>query len=235
MSESETGSIKPAGASTNRTKLDRRAILQAGVEFIETHGLRQLTMRQLGAHLGVEAMSLYRHVPSRENLLDGIVDLVIDELYGDPEVYLEPQNGWQDYLIRLAHGLRRIALGHPQIFPLVATRPPQAPWIRPPLRSLRWIDSFLAALTSSGFRDEAAVAAYRAFSSFLLGHLLLEVASRGAEIGPFEKPATDSQPDLDLKNYPMVLQLRKSLSEDRSADEFEESLENLLDRLETLI
>jgi len=235
MSESETEPVKPAGTGGNRTRLDRRAILEAGVEFIEKHGLRQLTMRQLGAHLGVEAMSLYRHVPSRDNLLDGIVDLVIDELYGDPEVYLEPRHGWQDYLIRLAHGLRRLALRHPQIFPLVATRPPQAPWIRPPLRSLRWIDSFLGALTSSGFRDEAAVRAYRAFSSFLLGHLLLEVAAQGAEIGPLEKPAGDVLPDLELESYPMVRRLRKSLSEDRSADEFEESLENLLERLGSLI
>src|SRR3954464_3361012 len=217
-----------------KARLDRRTILEAGAEFIDRQGVRELSMRRLGASLGVEGMSLYRHVPSRENLLDGIVDLMMDELYGDPEVILEPQHGWQDYLVRLAHGLRRMALAHPRIFPLVATRPPEAPWVRPPLRSLRWIDSFLGALTSSGFSQTAAVAAYRAFSSFLLGHLLLEVAAQGAEIGPAETGGGQPGGTGDLSGYPQVLRLQDLLSEDRSADEFEESLENLLERLGAL-
>ena len=98
---------------SGKPKLDRRTILEAGADFIDRHGVRELSMRRLGASLGVEAMSLYRHVPSRENLLDGVVELMMDRLYGDPEVYLEPRNGWQDYLFRPAHGLRRMALAHP--------------------------------------------------------------------------------------------------------------------------
>jgi AcrR family transcriptional regulator len=222
------------GLPARRHGLDRRMILDAGADFIEAHGLRALSMRRLGAALGVEAMSLYRHVPSRDNLLDGIVEVVLDDLYGDPEVYLEPKHGWQDYLVRLAHGLRRVALARPQIFPLIATRPPQAPWIRPPLRSLRWIDSFLGALCSAGFRDDAAVAAYRAFSSFLLGHLLLEVAAKGADIAPVEMPEPAGQVPMGLDAYPHVQRLERRLSEDRSAEEFEESLENLLHRIEAL-
>jgi AcrR family transcriptional regulator len=233
-SESRTpaaGIHQPAG----KARLDRRTILEAGAEFVDRHGVQELSMRRLGASLGVEGMSLYRHVPSRENLLDGIVDLMMDELYGDPEVLLEPQHGWQDYLVRLAHGLRRMALAHPRIFPLVATRPPEAPWVRPPLRSLRWIDSFLGALTSSGFSEQAAVAAYRAFSSFLLGHLLLEVAARGVETGPAGTDGGHPGGTGDLSDYPQVLRLQDLLSEDRSGDEFEASLDNLLERLDTLI
>lgn len=209
-------------------------ILASGAAFIEEHGLRQLTMRALGARLGVEAMALYRHVPSRENLLDGIVDLVIDDLYSDPEVYLQPTYGWQDYLQRLAHGLRRMALAHPQVFPLIATRPAAAPWIRPPLRSLRWMESFLGALTSSGFTDQAAVAAYRGFSSFLLGHLLLEVSAQGADIGPVDEAEPRPPQSTDLSGFPLLQRLQDPLSEDHSAQEFEASLENLLDRLEDL-
>src|SRR3712207_7946930 len=55
--------------------------------------------------------------------LDAVVESVVDELYGDPHVHLEAHAGWVDYLHRLAHGLRRIALAHPEVFPLVATRP----------------------------------------------------------------------------------------------------------------
>jgi AcrR family transcriptional regulator len=163
---------------TTRVPLDRRTILLAAVQLIDDNDLRYLTMRRLGAHLGVEGMALYHYIHGREDLLDGIVELVIDDLYGDPDRYIKADD-WQDYTVRLAHGVRRIALTHPQVFPLVATRPPAAPWVRPPLRSLRWMESFLETLHRCGFSDAASVAAYRAFSSFLLGHLLLEVSAQG--------------------------------------------------------
>jgi AcrR family transcriptional regulator len=220
-------------ADSIRGPLDQRRILGSAVEFIDAHGLRELTMRRLGAHLGVEAMALYRYVPGREALLDGVVEVVVDELYGDPEVHLEATGGWQDYLQRLAHGLRRIALAHPEVFPLVATRPPAAPWVRPPLRSLRWIESFLQAMTSCGFSDEAASATYRAFSSFLLGHLLLEVSGQGVEAGPVEEP--DTPPTTDLHPYPMLRRMEPLLSQDHSAEDFELALEALLERILLLL
>ncbi len=216
--------------------LSRERIVTAALTFIERRGLKDLTMRELGGSLGVEAMSLYRYLPSREALLDAVVEHVVDELYGDPDVLLTPRHGWQDFLVRLAHGVRRIARDYPQTFPLVASRPPQAPWVRPPLRSLRWIEAFLDALTASGFSDRAAVDAYRAFSSFLLGHLLLEVAGLGADLSPVDTPeASPEEADVVVAGYPRLQRLRPLLSEDRSSAEFEESLENLLDRLERLI
>ena len=223
----------PAG-SGNRS-LDRRRVLDSAVALVDERGLRQLTMRHLGTYLGVDAMALYRYVPGRENLLDGIVETVIDELYGDPEVHMStsPQD-WRDYLRRLAYGVRRIALAHPQVFPLVATRPPAAPWVRPPLRSLRWMESFLQTLLGRGFSDEGAVAAYRAFSSFLLGHLLLEVSGLGVDIGPIDEADPDQPPGGDLSEYPHLQRLQHELSQDHSATEFEQSLENLIERLALL-
>ena len=143
-------------------------------------------MRRLGAILGVEAMSLYRYVPGREQLLDAVVERIVDDMAADPDVLDRPEHGWQDYLQRLAHGIRRVALTHPKAFPLVASRPAEAPWLRPPLRSLRWVEAFLDGLGDEGFSDAAAVEAYRAFTSFLLGHLLLEVAALGADLGPLD-------------------------------------------------
>jgi len=233
----ESGSRTPAAGihqPAGRARLDRRTILEAGAEFVDRQGVQELSMRRLGACLGVEGMSLYRHVPSRENLLDGIVDLMMDELQTDPEVLLEPRHGWRDYLVRLARGLRRMALAHPHIFSLVATRPPRAAWVRPPLRSPHWIDSFLGALTSSGFSPAAAVTAYRAFSSFLLGHLLPEAAACGADPGPAGPGSQHPGATGDLGAYPQVLRLQALLSEDRSEDEFNASLEDLLERLDAL-
>jgi AcrR family transcriptional regulator len=231
---------KAAQELTRPAGLDRERILQAAIDFIDEQGLAALTMRRLGASLGVEAMALYRYVPGREDLLDGVVDRVVETLFDDEDgddVYIGDHNGWQDYLVRLSHGMRRIALAHPAVFPLVASRPPAAPWVRPPLRSLRLVESFLGTLNEGGFSDPAAVAAYRAYSSFLLGHLLLEVTQIGAQVSLLDQPEGDpqAQEDTDLTLYPNLLRTEPLLGLDKSAAEFEESLENLLDRLEKVL
>ena len=223
--------VEPPSA---RVPLDRDRIVTAAVRFIDENGLARLSMRRLGNALGVEAMSLYRYVPGREELLDAVVEHIIDEMYDDADILPEPRNGWQDFLQRLAHGVRRVALSHPIAFPLVASRPPEAPWLRPPLRNLQWVETFLRGLGSEGFDDETAVAAYRAFTSFLLGHLLLEVSARGADVGPLDVLDDTSGPDQSLEDYPHVHRMREALSEDQAAQEFEESLENLLDRITLL-
>jgi AcrR family transcriptional regulator len=229
-----------ARARTSGKGLDRRRILRAAVEFIDEQGLHELTMRRLGAFLGVEAMALYRYVPSREDLLDGVVDTVLEALHHDPEVHLHAKHGWQNYLQRLAHGIRRIALDHPAVFPLMATRPPAAPWIRPPLRSLRWLESFFSVMADAGFADDAAVVAYRAYTTFLLGHLLLEVTHGSGpltdddENGDGDAPPPSGSSDVGLEDYPHLRRLESLLDQDETVREFEEALESLLDRLELL-
>jgi AcrR family transcriptional regulator len=221
---------------SSRVPLDRDRILAAALSYIEEHGLSQLSMRKLGSELGVEGMSLYRYVPGREALLDGIVETIIDEMSLDEDVLPKPEYGWQDFLQRFAHGVRRLALSHPRAFPLVASRPPEAPWLRPPLRDLRWVELFLDGLSSEGFSDDAAVAAYRGFTSFLLGHLLLEVSTLGADVGPLDvldEQAGASQHGT-IGEFPLVKRMSKQLAQDHAATEFEESLENLLNRITLL-
>lgn len=211
--------------------LSRERIVTQAVDYLDEHGLAGLTMRRLGASLGVEAMALYRYVPSRDDLLDAVVDHLIGQLDEDEDVLDAPKDGWQDFLQRLAHGVRRVALAHPQAFPLIASRPPQAPWLRPPLRSLRWVELFLAGLSTEGFSDRAAVDAYRAFTSFLLGHLLLEVVARGTDIGLLDQHEPEGGDSDPLAGHPVLSRLRPALAKDESVVEFEESLESLLTRL----
>ena len=214
-----------------RRPLDRGRIIRAAIDFIDESGLPGLSMRRLGSVLRVEAMSLYRYVPGRESLLDGVVETVMGELSNDDEILNEPRDGWQDFLQRLAHGVRRVALAHPRVFPLIASRPPEAPWLRPPLRSLQWVEAFLNGLIGEGFSDEAAVVAYRAYTSFLLGHLLLEVSALGGDVGPLDViDDGESRNEKDMV-YETVGRLRESLAEDHAAAEFEEALEDLLNRL----
>jgi AcrR family transcriptional regulator len=209
--------------------LDRGLIVDAAVTFIDEQGLPGLTMRRLGQSLGVEAMALYRYVAGKEELLDAVVDRLVEGMRTDAEVLERPRDGWQDFVQRLAHGVRRVALAHPKAFPLVASRPPEAPWLRPPLRSLDWVEAFLAGLQSEGFSDEAAVAGYRSFTSFLLGHLLLEVSTHGADVGPLD--VMEDAPHPGLEDYPIVQRLRSQLAEDHAVVEFEVALEELLERL----
>jgi AcrR family transcriptional regulator len=234
--DSDKDVVAGAAAPSARAPLSRARIVAAAVAFIDEQGLPGLTMRRLGDRLEVEAMSLYRYVPGREDLLDAVVEHVIDEMHLDEEVLDTPRDGWQDFLQRMAHGVRRVALAHPRAFPLIASRPPEAPWLRPPLRSLEWVETFLEGLAGEGFDDDSAVGAYRAFTSFLLGHLLLEVATHGADVGPLDVLADEREPGGDaLAQYPSVRRLRPALSEDHAALEFEDALEELLDRIALML
>lgn len=223
------------GTDESSPRLSREIILEAAITFIDDHGLDKLTMRQLGAACGVEAMALYRYVHSRGDLLTAVVDHIVERLYTDQLAVRRQEDGWQDYLVRLAHAVRQVALEHPQVFPLLATAAPEAPWIRPPLRSLHWMESFLDTLIGYGFDDHAAVAAYRTYTSFLVGQLLLDVSARGAELSPDEAILDTDRAEVDLSTYPHLRRLHPRLAEDRSAAEFEEMLEANLDRLELLV
>ena len=226
--------------AADRQTLTRGRIITTAIEFVDEHGLTALTMRRLGRELGVEAMSLYRYVNGREDLLEGVVDRMVSQLHRNPDDdRLGETDGWQAYLQWLAHGVRGLARTHPNLFPLIATRHPSAPWIRPPLRSLRLVEEFLEMLVGRGFSDRRAAGAYRAFSSFLLGHLLLEASMLGAQTGPAEEPLDEgdsevpnSDGQLDLRNYPFITRMEQQLSEDHAAAEFERALEDLLDRLD---
>ena len=232
-----------ATAETARPGLSRDRIIATAIEFIDKRGLTALTMRRLGNELGVEAMSLYRYVNGREDLLEGIVDRMVAELHlRSDDALLTTTEGWQAYLQWLAHGVRSLAREHPKVFPLIATRHPAAPWLRPPLRSLRVVEDFLTTLIARGFDDARAVEAYRAFSSFLLGHLLLEATLLGAQTGPAEEPLDEGESEvpnadqaLDLANFPQIRRLAGKLSEDHATAEFERALEDLLDRLDRFL
>lgn len=218
-------------------RLSRDLIVTTALAQVDSRGASGLSMRTLAQELDVEAMSLYRYVNGKEDLLEGIVRLLMHDLLAALQDASTEQ--WQSFLQITAHEVRRIAVEHPRAFPLVATRHPAAPWLRPPLRSVEVVEIFLSTLLAQGFTDAQAVSAYRAFSSFLLGQLLLESAVRGAETGPAEEPLDEGNADIPardgdttLDDAPTVRHLRALLSEDRAEEEFEVSLESLLDRLD---
>jgi TetR/AcrR family transcriptional regulator, tetracycline repressor protein len=243
MTETTAGGPDPVDLpGLDRPPLSRELVIAAALEHLDSEGIASLTMRGLGRRLGVEAMSLYRYVNGREDLLEGIVAQLMEQLEADPGDRLYPEDGWQAYLHWLAHEVRRTALAHPAAFPLVATRHPAAPWLRPPLRSLRLVEQFLEALVRRGFSDEQAVEAYRAFTTFLLGHLLLETASQRVADSGTDEPLDEGEASVPGRDraarpgdFPALQRLRPLLSQDHTDDEFERALEALLDRMDRVV
>ena len=222
--------------SAGPKRLDRASIVDAAIRFIDRDGAQSLTMRGLAHDLTAGPMALYRYVSGREDLLEAVVAQLLEGVR--LAVNAKPAQTWQGYLQVLARAVRGVAVDHARAFPLVATRHPAAPWLRPPLRNLDLVEDFLQTLAGHGFSDEQTGVVYRAFSSFLLGHLLLESATRGADTSPVELAVDEGDaavPNRDgsqtLRGRPAVARMRPLLSQDRSEDEFETSLENLLDRL----
>lgn len=225
---------------TGGRRLDREVVVKGALRAIDRHGAQGLTMRGLGQDLGVEAMSLYRYVTGREDVLEAVVAHLLDGITDRLDEQLS--GSWQAYLQTLAHSMRELAMEHPHAFPLVATRHPAAPWLRPPLRSIEVVEHFLRTLGDFGFSDDQTVRVYRSFSSFLLGHLLLEATLHGAETSPVEEPLDEGGADIPNRDEKVelaadseVLRLRSKLSEDHGKEEFEISLETLLDRIELSI
>lgn len=227
-----------SGQGASGKGLSRDIIVETGLRLIDRDGAQTLTMRALAHELDVVPMALYRYVHGREDLLEAVVAQLLEGVRRDLDDELA-KGSWQGYLQTLANSVRSIAVDHAAAFPLVATRHPSAPWLRPPLRSLDVVQDFLHTLQSHGFSDRQVVDAYRAFSSFLLGQLLLEAAIRGAETSPVEvafdeggAQVGNADAGVDLTDVPDVARLRDLLSEDHSDKEFETALEALLDRLE---
>lgn len=226
---------------TRRARLNRDTIVDAALDFIDEHGAQALTMRDLGRRLDVEAMSLYRYVAGREDLLEAVVAHLMTGL--EDRVSQDPAATWQGYLQTVSQEVRLLAVNHPMAFPLIATRHPAAPWLRPPLRSLRLVEHLLSTLRGHGLDDGQAVHVYRTFSGFLLGHLLLESTVRGGHTAPVDVPIPEepeagsgtTNQDEELSDFPHLERLRTRLTEDHSEEEFEVGLEALLDRLGAML
>ena len=106
-----------------RAPLTRESIIRAAVNLADEVGVDALSMRRLGAELGVEAMSLYGHIADKAAVLDGIAEFVLGEIYLNGLETDPAGMEWDDCLRAMARAFRRTAVAHPGSFPLVLTRP----------------------------------------------------------------------------------------------------------------
>jgi AcrR family transcriptional regulator len=144
-----------------RLPLNRNRVLQAAISLVDEGGIESLSMRKLGQALGVEAMSLYNHVANKDDLLDGIVDLVLNEI----ELPAGNQE-WEAAIRTCAVSAHDALVRHPWACNLImsSTR------VRP--ARLRYMESLLRTLREAGFSGEETYHAYHALDSHILGFTL---------------------------------------------------------------
>lgn len=184
------------GRRGGRAGLDRERVLRAALALIDRDGLDALSMRRLGAELGVEAMSIYNHVPDKEAILDGVCEVVLAELPAP-----EGTGSWTARLRLGAIRFRELGLRHRNAFPLFATRP-----IGAHASSRALAEATLAVLREAGFDAASAIMAYRTLVRYVLGFVLAEVAA-----APHGRPAAAAAPD---PAHPLFAEMLAGLEDD---------------------
>ncbi|MFF7216502.1 TetR/AcrR family transcriptional regulator [Streptomyces sp. NPDC008238] len=147
----------------NRATLTRQRVLHAAVELADASGLETLSMRKLGEAVGVEAMSLYNHVANKEDLLDGMVDLV----FGEVELPV-PGADWRQAMRQRAISMRLLLSRHRWAIGLMESRSTPGP------ATLRHHDAVLGCLRQGGFSLELTAHAVSVLDSYIYGFALQE-------------------------------------------------------------
>jgi len=168
-------SAAPAGRPEG--PLSRSVILHAALSIIDRDGIDALSMRRLSEQVRRDPTVLYRHVPSKAALLDGVVEIVLGQLRVDTA-----DADWAGQLRTVAHEFRRLALAHPNVVALLVTRPLATPLGQRLPGMLRPLEDVLALLTGAGFSGADALHIYRVLFGYLHGHLLTEFSLQPDQI-----------------------------------------------------
>jgi AcrR family transcriptional regulator len=179
-------------------------------------------MRRLGAELGVEAMALYKHVSSKDEILDGMVELVVSRIE-------TPNEGpdWRDAMRRRAISAREVLTRHSWAIGLLESRRSMGP------NQLRYVDAILGGLRSAGFSLDDAAHAFWLLDSYVYGHLVQELSMSGTS-EPAVASGPAAAPETFGTDYPHLAEIAAhALGSPFSFDgEFAHGLEVILTALE---
>ena len=205
-------------ASAGRQPLTRERVLRAAVGIVDRDGVEALSMRRLGAELGVEAMSLYNHVPNKAAVLDGIVEVIVNE------IDIAPVAGdWTEKVRLIARSYRAVALKHPKVVPLISLRPFNT------LPTLRPVEYVFDVFRNAGFGPEASLHAFRTIAGFVTGYTLAET---GDFFGETTGEGQLTVADLPSEDFPRIREVGHYLASTNHDDEFEFALDVILSGLE---
>ncbi|MFE9575556.1 TetR/AcrR family transcriptional regulator C-terminal domain-containing protein [Nocardia sp. NPDC006044] len=228
--KSRSGSSRNDDAVPGRGAVTRAAVLDAALEIIDSDGVEGLSMRRLADAVGRDPMVIYRHVPNKAAVLDGVAEIVFAQLSIDAT---DPD--WQHQLRTVARDFRELALAHPKVVPLLVTRPLATPLGMRPISVVRPLEDMLALLTRAGFAGANALHIYRALFGFLYGHVfneLQEIVERPDEPDEVLRLGLHRLP---IAEFPLLRELAPVLAAYDGAAELERGLDILLTGLaETL-
>lgn len=217
---------KQPGKEARRLPLSRERILLAALSIADTEGLDALSMRRIAAALKVEAMSLYKHIADKEQLLDGLVDLVLEKI----EIPSLDGTGltWQQAMTVRAHSARRAFSAHPWAVAVFESRK------RPSETRIRYGDGILRILRQAGF---SVVMAYRAFlllDSYIYGFLSQEL-NWAIDEDQIPDLARTMMPFLEQAPYfkELMQHAMSTTSQNQFDREFEFGLQMILSSLES--
>lgn len=212
------GKARPA----SRAPLTRDRVLRAAMAIADETGIESLSMRLLGRRLGVEAMSLYNHVAHKDDLLDGIVDLVVEEI-----AIPSPGGDWQSAMRKRAASALLAFRRHPWASALLDSRVSSGP------ARLRYLDAMIGTLLGAGFSVELAAHAFSVVDSFIYGFARQRLNMASSDGGSDRQRAEAFQAAMPPGGYPNLALFAESAAEkgyDEEAD-FAFGLDLILDGL----
>jgi AcrR family transcriptional regulator len=191
----DTGSLSlwfnpPDQGESSRRQLTRERVVAEALTVISTHGAQALSMRGLAGRLGVVPGALYRHVRSKEQLYDLVLDAVLAEV----DCQADPAEPWAAQVAALAQRLRAVLENHPGIAALVKAHDPVSP------ASLALAEAFLAPLQSAGLSSRQAALAFRLVYDYTVGFSLGDPTSPGER--RLRDPATRRELHAFLRSLP---------------------------------
>jgi len=209
-------------ATEARIPLSRDRVLRAGLELADTSGVEALTMRRLGEELGFEAMSLYRHVANKQDLLDGMLDLVLAE-WELPD----GEGDWKEAIRTSASSVHDALRRHPWAARLLMT----GSHLRPV--RLRYMDGLLSRLHDAGFDAATTYSVYHLLDGFIFGFSLWEIAYTSIPMDA--ESVSRLMATISWDDYPRLAEHRDQHMNEGShkdASAFEVGLDLILDGLE---
>ncbi len=209
-----------AEPKSRRTPLTRDRVLLAAIALADEGGLESVTMRRLGQELGVEAMSLYHHVANKDEVLDGIVDLVVGDIHVPPA-----GTHWREAMRTRALSAHQVLLSHPWAALLVMSRFTIGPGMT------RYLDATLGRLREGGFSVTGALDAWHALDSHIYGFTLQQIGLP-FEVEQSQQVSADVLTHLPADEFPHVAEVVSEIMRTGRVEDFTFGLDLVLDGLE---
>jgi TetR/AcrR family transcriptional regulator, tetracycline repressor protein len=215
MSETGVAPNRPG-----RPPLTRERIIDAALDLVDEQGFDALTMRRLGARLGVEAMSLYKHVPNKEAVVEGVRELLLDQL-AELRRSQHHSDSWQEALRGVARAFREVCRAHPRALPLFAADADRA-------YAASWgaYEPVLETMVADGVAPDDAISALRIVVRHVLADGMLDVVTVTRTA-----PMSAAEMDRLAAERPLVGELVRAFHRGPVEDLFEAGIDALLEGL----